>query len=75
MINNAHKITNFIYNHSWLLAPMRKYYGGDIVQPGATRFATNYIALDSLLKKMVDLKKLFMSDEWAQHKLSRTKLG
>ena len=24
---------------------------------------------------MVDLKKLFMSDEWAQHKLSRTKLG
>ena len=54
---------------------MRKYCGGDIVRPGATRFATNYIDLDSLLKKMADLKKLFMSDEWAQHKLSRTKLG
>ena len=40
---------------------MRKYCGGDIVQPGATRFATNYIALESSLKKMVDLKKLF---EW-----------
>ena len=24
---------------------------------------------------MVDLKKLFMSDKWAQHKLNRTKLG
>ena len=70
VINNAHKITNFIYNHGWLLAQMRKYCGGDIVLLGATRFATNYIALDSLLKKRVDLKKLFMSDEWAQHKLS-----
>ena len=69
VINNAHKITNFIYNHGWLLAQMRKYYGGDIVLLGATRFATNYIALESLLKKRVDLKKLFMSDERAQHKL------
>ena len=51
MINNARKITNFIYNHGWLLAQMRKYYVGDIVRPGATRFATNYIALDSLRKK------------------------
>ena len=24
---------------------------------------------------MVDLKRLFMSDEWAQHKLSQTKVG
>ena len=51
MINNARKITNFIYNHGWLLAQMRKYCGGDIVQLGVTRFATNYIAIDSLLKK------------------------
>ncbi|KAL6338957.1 hypothetical protein AAG906_024108 [Vitis piasezkii] len=30
VINNARKITNFIYNHGWLLAQMRKYCGGDI---------------------------------------------
>ena len=42
---------------------------------GATRFATNYITLDSLLKKRVDLKKVFISNEWASHKLSRTKVG
>ena len=30
---------------------------------GATRFATNYIALESLLKKRDDLKKIFISDE------------
>ena len=62
LINNAQKITNFIYNHGWLLVTMRKVCGGDIVCPRATRFATNYIALASLLKKRVDLKKIFISD-------------
>ena len=45
LITNARKITNFIYNHGWLVAKMRKVCGGDIVRPGVTRFATNYIAL------------------------------
>ena len=49
--------------------------GGDIVCPGATRFTTNYIALESLLKKRADLKKIFISDEWASHKLSRSTIG
>ena len=30
LITNAHKITNFIYNHGWLLAKVRKVCGGDI---------------------------------------------
>ena len=33
------------------------------MRPGAKRFETNYIALDSLLKKRVDLKKVFISNE------------
>ena len=69
LIINVRKITNFIYNHGWLLAKMKKIYGGDIVCLGAIRFATNYIALESLLKKRVDLKKIFISDEWASHNL------
>ena len=75
LITNARKITNFIYNHGWLLAKVRKVCGGDIVRPGATKFATNYIALESLLKKRADLKKIFISDEWASHKLSRSTIG
>ena len=75
LITNARKITNFIYNHGWLLEKVRKVCGGDIVRPGATRFATNYIALESLLKKRADLKKIFISDEWASHKLSRSTIG
>ena len=41
----------------------------------ATIFAIIYIALACLLKKRVDLKKIFISDEWASHKLSRTTVG
>ncbi|RVW31338.1 hypothetical protein CK203_106080 [Vitis vinifera] len=44
VINNARKITNFIYNHGWLLAQMRNYCGGDIVRPRATRL-TNIVSL------------------------------
>ena len=75
MIGNDRKITNFIYNHGWLVAKMRQVCGEDIVRPGATRFSTNYIALNNLLKKMVDLKKVFISNEWSSHKLSRTEVG
>ena len=45
------------------------------MRPGATRFATNYNALASLLQKIADLKKIFISDEWASHKLSWTTVG
>ena len=49
--------------------------GGDMVCLETTTFETNYIALESLLKKKVDLKKVFISDEWAQHKLSCTSIS
>ena len=75
LITNANKITNFIYNHGWLLVKVRKVCSGYIVRPGATRFATNYIALESLLKKRADSKKIFISDEWASHKFSRSTIG
>ena len=75
LIMNGRKITNFIYSHGCLLEKMRQFCGGDIVRAGAIRFATNYIALDNLLKKMVDLKKVFISNEWTSHKLSRIEVG
>ena len=34
VISNAWKITNFIYNHGWLLAEIRKFCDGDIIRPG-----------------------------------------
>ncbi|XP_058097309.1 uncharacterized protein LOC131242586 [Magnolia sinica] len=76
-IQDARKVTNFIYNHSWLLAAMRECCGGDIVRPGATRFATNFIALDSLYRHRVGLRNLFRSErymEWNQKKTEGAKI-
>ena len=75
-IEDARKVTNFIYNHSWLLAAMRECCRGDIVRPGATRFATNFIALDSLYRHRVGLRNLFRSEkylEWNQRKTDGAK--
>lgn len=75
VIKACRAITNLIYNHDWLLASMREFCGGDIIEPTSTRFATNYAVLDSLLKKKSGLKMLFLSGAWAGNKLSCTQVG
>ncbi|XP_010264148.1 PREDICTED: uncharacterized protein LOC104602233 [Nelumbo nucifera] len=59
VVQRASRITKFIYNHIFVLSMLRKRPGWtEIVRPGATRFATNFIALDSILKHMHDLQNL-----------------
>ena len=45
------------------------------MRSGAIRFVTNYITLKTLIKKRADLKKIFICNEWASHKLSRSTIG
>ncbi|KAK3211819.1 hypothetical protein Dsin_016525 [Dipteronia sinensis] len=47
VIHDARVVKNFIYNHGWLISQMREVCKGEIVRLGATRFATNHIALDT----------------------------
>ncbi|EHA8587192.1 hypothetical protein COCNU_scaffold001541G000020 [Cocos nucifera] len=47
---------------------MRIYAGGEILRPNITQFATNYIALDRLLKKKATLRQMFVSAEWQKSK-------
>ena len=47
-------------------------YWGKILRPGITRFATNYIALDSLLQKKAALRQMFVSAEWQESGCVRT---
>ncbi|XP_039117838.1 uncharacterized protein LOC120253587 [Dioscorea cayenensis subsp. rotundata] len=46
----AKKVMNFIYNHGWVLALMRKFTQRELIRPTATRFATAYLTLQSLLQ-------------------------
>nr|DAD29111.1 TPA_asm: hypothetical protein HUJ06_030579 [Nelumbo nucifera] len=70
-IDSVRKITNFIYNHGVLLAMMRKQCEGDIVRPGVIRFATNFIALESIKKHRQGLRNLFNSREWEECGISK----
>jgi hypothetical protein len=49
-VSHASKVTKFIYNHCFALYLMRQHTGGrEILRPAQTRFATNFIALQSIL--------------------------
>ncbi|RWR91010.1 hypothetical protein CKAN_02014600 [Cinnamomum micranthum f. kanehirae] len=69
VILKAKKITNFIYHSNRLIAMMKKYTENhELLQPGITRFATNFIALESLYKYRGGLHQLFPSQEWLESK-------
>ncbi|KAM0872287.1 hypothetical protein ACQ4PT_038817 [Festuca glaucescens] len=75
-IARGRRVTTFIYRHGRLLALMRKVTGNeDLVRPAATRFATSYLALKSLVKHKQALRSLFTSREWVANKLAKTTAG
>lgn len=43
---------------------MREHCGGDIVRPGVTRFATYFLAMQSMYEKKEGLKRMITSTEW-----------
>ena len=36
----------------------------DLLSPGITRFATEFISLESLIRYKVDLKRMYTTNEW-----------
>ncbi|XP_019433061.1 PREDICTED: uncharacterized protein LOC109339956 [Lupinus angustifolius] len=65
LAKSASDITKFVYNHGFLLAWLRKRRGWkEIIRPGATRFATTFIALKSIHKHKHDLQALVTSKDF-----------
>ncbi|KAF7811593.1 uncharacterized protein G2W53_032569 [Senna tora] len=72
VVVQAAKITKFIYNHCFALHLMRKYTGGrEILRPAPTRFATNFIALQSILAQKDPLRAMVTSREWTSSAYAR----
>ncbi|XP_039128907.1 uncharacterized protein LOC120265048 [Dioscorea cayenensis subsp. rotundata] len=62
----ASKITVFIYNHKWVLNWLRNQPNWtEIIRPGATRFATTFIALQmvKIMGPLIRLLRICDSDE------------
>ncbi|KAA8544634.1 hypothetical protein F0562_022646 [Nyssa sinensis] len=75
ILDEAKKVTNFIYNHNRILDIMRNYCTGELIRPGQTRFATNYIALQSILDQKSGLQRMFTSEDWSKSAASRDPAG
>ncbi|XP_042490145.1 uncharacterized protein LOC122070102 [Macadamia integrifolia] len=64
VVERARQVSTFVYDHEFSLNLLREKCRGDLVRPGLTRFATNYIALQSFESKKVCLRSMFASKEW-----------
>ncbi|MFS7995502.1 putative HAT dimerization domain, ribonuclease H-like superfamily [Helianthus anomalus] len=60
----AKKISNFIYNHQWVLSLAQKFLKKDLLRPAATRFATAFLTLESVYELKEPLQQMFFSSEW-----------
>ena len=74
-IKAARDAAKFIYNHDTILVKLREVAPCEIIRSGATRFATNYLALRSLRDKRAALRSLFTSQRWDDDRLSPTPAG
>ncbi|KAL9687640.1 hypothetical protein QQ045_032046 [Rhodiola kirilowii] len=64
-VTHASKITKYIYNHCYALHLMRQHTGRrEILRPAPTHFATNFIALQSILGQKDALRGMVTSREW-----------
>ncbi|KAL4561520.1 hypothetical protein LXL04_033687 [Taraxacum kok-saghyz] len=65
LVTLASRVTVFVYNHKWPLNWLRKRPGWtEIIRPGATRFGTAFIALQSLYDHKADLQAMVISNDF-----------
>ncbi|KAL0456378.1 UNVERIFIED_CONTAM: hypothetical protein Slati_0977000 [Sesamum latifolium] len=63
-IDEAKRITSFIYNSDKIVNLMKIYTKDrELLRPGISRFATEYIALKSLIRHQMELRQLCTCDE------------
>ncbi|GKB04057.1 putative transcription factor/ chromatin remodeling BED-type(Zn) family protein [Tanacetum coccineum] len=76
ILDQAKKLTIFIYSHHKTLAMTRDFTKKrDIVRPGVKKFASSFLTLQSLSEKKEQLRHMFSSTEWEECRFSGTVKG
>ena len=75
IVDNGQTVSKYMYSHIWVLILLKKYVQRELLRSGLTRFATNYIALKSLLDNKSGLRAIMTSDEWRASKYAKTNDG
>ncbi|XP_059072695.1 uncharacterized protein LOC131873658 [Cryptomeria japonica] len=75
-VEKAKNICKFVYNHAWVLNLMRQYTGQkELARLGITRFATNFITLQSLIRSKATLRRMFVGEEWTSSSYATSAAG
>ena len=73
-LEQAKKITSFIYNGQKVVNLMRTYtQGRDLLSTRITRFATEFIAIERLIHYQSGLKRMCTSSEWGEFNDERSR--
>ncbi|CAO2046328.1 unnamed protein product, partial [Urochloa humidicola] len=76
VIEQAKTFTIFVYGHTRTLDCMRYFTEGkEIVRPGVTRFASNFLTLTSMQEKKDVLKQMVIHNRWESLREVKTKKG
>ncbi|XP_031278541.1 uncharacterized protein LOC116136999 [Pistacia vera] len=76
LARRASEVTKFIYNHTILIAWLRKRQGWkEIVRPGATRFVTTFIAMRSIHEHKHDLQAMVTDRSFVDSRYAKSNKG
>ncbi|XP_074314312.1 uncharacterized protein LOC141649523 [Silene latifolia] len=65
VIEQAQKVTRFIYHYKWAANYMKTFTAHrELLHPSLTRFATNFIMLESVVDLKIALQNMFNSPGW-----------
>ncbi|XP_020098383.1 uncharacterized protein LOC109717117 [Ananas comosus] len=73
VIDEARLIENHMYKHTVLLALMREATHKELKHPCATRFASNFLVLQSLVDVENELRLFVASAEWRESNLNKSR--
>ncbi|XP_057837206.1 uncharacterized protein LOC131047347 isoform X2 [Cryptomeria japonica] len=75
-VERARNVCKFVYNHSWVLALMRQYTEQkELTRPRITRFATNFLTLQSMVRSKSALRRMIVGEEWYSSSYATTPAG
>jgi len=76
VIDQAKSFTIFVYGHTRTLECLRYFTEGkEVVRPGVTRFASNFLTLSSIQEKKDQLRKMVVHSRWDSLKDVKSKKG
>ncbi|RVW91836.1 hypothetical protein CK203_030135 [Vitis vinifera] len=73
-LDQTKMITEFIYNSLKVVNLIKVFTKDrDLLRPGITRFATEFISLESLIRYEADLKRMCTTNEWREFNKDRSR--